>query len=144
VLRRGYEQSRRPPCLRLPSPRCGRRSHRWETQWLASTRAASDVDARVAAVQGDPASAVGEWAPLATRLGVDVGHPLLARKLGRTRHVATSPPGRSLPWKHRGKAPDDVMKLRAIQKTSKALLETMEQRQTEAREALEGQGHGKH
>jgi len=39
---------------------------------------------------------------------------------------------------------DDVMKLRAIPKTSKALLETMEQRQTNAREALEGQGHGKH
>ncbi len=36
------------------------------------------------------------------------------------------------------------MKLRAIPKTSKALLETMEQRQTNAREALEGQGHGKH
>ena len=36
------------------------------------------------------------------------------------------------------------MKLRAIQKTSKALLETMEQRQADARQALEGQGHGKH
>ena len=36
------------------------------------------------------------------------------------------------------------MKLRAIQQTSKALLEPMEQRQTDPREALEGQGHGKH
>ena len=36
------------------------------------------------------------------------------------------------------------MKRRAIEKMSKALLETMEQRQTDAREALEGQGHGKH
>ena len=41
-------------------------------------------------------------------------------------------------------ARDDVMKLRAIQQTSKALLEPMEQRQTDTREALEGQGHGKH
>jgi hypothetical protein len=58
--------------------------------------------------------------------------------------VATSPPGRSLPWKHKGKARDDVMKLRAIHKASKALLETTEQRQTNTREALEGLGHGKH
>jgi hypothetical protein len=36
------------------------------------------------------------------------------------------------------------MKLLAIQKTSKALPETIEQRQTGTREALEGQGHGKH
>src|ERR1035437_4823232 len=39
---------------------------------------------------------------------------------------------------------DDVMKLPAMHKTSKALLETMEQRQTDTRQALEGQGHGKH
>jgi hypothetical protein len=44
----------------------------------------------------------------------------------------------------KGKARDDVLKLRAIQKMSKALLETMEQPQTDAREALEGQGHGEH
>ena len=55
-----------------------------------------------------------------------------------------SRPGRSLLWKHKGKARDDVMKLRAIQQTSKALLEPMGQRQTDTREALEGQGHGKH
>ena len=36
------------------------------------------------------------------------------------------------------------MKLREIPKTSKALLVTMEQRQMEARQTLEGQGHGKH
>ncbi len=36
------------------------------------------------------------------------------------------------------------MKLRAMQKTSKALLETMEQRQTAGREEQESQGHGKH
>jgi len=36
------------------------------------------------------------------------------------------------------------MKLLAIQKTSKALPETIEQRQMGTREALEGQGHGKH
>ena len=58
--------------------------------------------------------------------------------------MATSPPGRSLPWKHKGRARDDVMRLRAIHKTSKVLLETMEQRQTDARQGLEGQGHGKH
>jgi hypothetical protein len=58
--------------------------------------------------------------------------------------VATSAPGRSLLWKHQGKAQDDVMKLRAIHKTSKALLETTEQRRTDPRQALEGQGHGKH
>ena len=63
-------------------------------------------------------------------------------RLGRTRRVAMSRPGRSLPWKHQGKARDDVMKLRAIQKTSKALLEIMEHRGTDPREALEGQGHG--
>jgi hypothetical protein len=57
---------------------------------------------------------------------------------------ATSPPGRSLPWKHQGKVRDDVVKLRAIQKTSKALLETTEHHQTDTRQALEGQGHGKH
>src|SRR5665647_1992259 len=65
-----------------------------------------------------------------------------SQRLGRTRHVATSAPGRSLPWKHKDKARDDVMKLRAIHKTSKALLETMEHRRTDTREALEGQGHG--
>jgi len=58
--------------------------------------------------------------------------------------VATSPPGRSLPWKHKRKARDDVMKLRATHKTSKALPETTEQRQTDTRQALEGQSHGKH
>jgi hypothetical protein len=42
------------------------------------------------------------------------------------------------------KARDDVMKLRATHKTSKVLSETMEQRQTDTRQALEGQGHGKH
>ncbi len=47
-------------------------------------------------------------------------------------------------WKHKGKARDDVMKLRAIQKTSKALPETTEQRRTDPRQALEGQVHGKH
>jgi len=57
---------------------------------------------------------------------------------------ATSPPGRNLPGKHKNKARDDVMKLRAIHKTPKALLETTEQRQTDPRQALEGQGHGKH
>jgi hypothetical protein len=67
-----------------------------------------------------------------------------SQRLARTRHVATSPPGRNLHWKHKGKARDDVMKLRAIQKTPNALLETMEQRQTDTRKALEGQGHGKH
>ncbi len=36
------------------------------------------------------------------------------------------------------------MKLRAIHKTSKALLENTEQRQADPRQALEGQGHGKH
>jgi hypothetical protein len=36
------------------------------------------------------------------------------------------------------------MKLQAIHKTSKALLETTEQRQTDTRQALKGQGHGKH
>jgi hypothetical protein len=36
------------------------------------------------------------------------------------------------------------MKVRAIHETSKALLEIMEQRQTDTREALKGQGHGKH
>ena len=36
------------------------------------------------------------------------------------------------------------MKFLARQKTSKALLEIMEQRQTDARVALEGQNHGKH
>ena len=41
-------------------------------------------------------------------------------------------------------ARDDVMKLQAMHKTSKVLLETMEQRQTDTRQALEGQGHGKH
>ena len=50
---------------------------------------------------------------------------------------ATSPPGRSLPWKHQGKARDDVMKLRAIHKTSKALLATTEQRRTGPRQTLE-------
>ena len=39
---------------------------------------------------------------------------------------------------------DDVMKLRAILQTSKALLETTEHRRTDTRQALEGQGHGKH
>jgi hypothetical protein len=58
--------------------------------------------------------------------------------------VAMSPPGRSLPWKQKGVARDDVMKFGVIPKASKALLETMEQRQTDAREALEGQNHGKH
>ena len=58
--------------------------------------------------------------------------------------MATSAPGRSLLWKHKGKARDHVMKLRAILKESKALMETTEQRQTNTREALEGQGHGKH
>ena len=53
-------------------------------------------------------------------------------------------PGRSLPWKHKDKAGDDVMKLRAIHQTSKALLETTELRRTDPRQALEGQGHGKH
>jgi hypothetical protein len=57
---------------------------------------------------------------------------------------ATSPPGRSLPGKHKDKARDDVMKLRAIHKTPKALMETTEHRQTDPRQALEGQGHGKH
>ena len=41
-------------------------------------------------------------------------------------------------------ARDDVIKLRRIQKMSKALSETMEHRQKDAEEALEGQGHGKH
>jgi len=36
------------------------------------------------------------------------------------------------------------MKLRATHKTSKALPETTEQRQTDTRQALEGQSHGKH
>jgi len=44
----------------------------------------------------------------------------------------------------KGQARDDVMKLRATHKTSKALLDTTEQRQTDTRQALEGQGHGKH
>jgi len=78
-----------------------------------------------------------------------------SQRLGRTRHVATSPPGRSLPWKHKGRARDDVMKLAAIHGTSKGLLETnqlnavphtrvTEQRRTDTRKAMEGQGHGKH
>ena len=44
----------------------------------------------------------------------------------------------------KGQARDDVMKLQAIHKTSKALLETKEQRQTDPRQAMEGQGNGKH
>ena len=36
------------------------------------------------------------------------------------------------------------MKLRAIQKTSKAPLETKEHHGTDPRQALKGQGHGKH
>jgi hypothetical protein len=36
------------------------------------------------------------------------------------------------------------MKLHAMHKTSKVLLETMEQRQTDTRQAMEGQGHGEH
>jgi hypothetical protein len=36
------------------------------------------------------------------------------------------------------------MKLRTIQKTSKGVSETMEHRQRDAGDALEGQGHGKH
>jgi hypothetical protein len=46
--------------------------------------------------------------------------------------------------KHQGKARDDVMNFPAIHKTSKALLETMEHRRTDPRQALEGQGHGKY
>jgi hypothetical protein len=58
--------------------------------------------------------------------------------------VATTPPGRSLLWKHKGNARGDVMKVRAIYKTSKALLETTEHRRTDPRQTLEDQGHGKH
>ena len=58
--------------------------------------------------------------------------------------MAMSPLGRSLPRKQRDKARDDVMKLRTIQKTSKAESETMEHRQRDAEETLEGQGHGEH
>ena len=58
--------------------------------------------------------------------------------------MALSPPGRSLPRKQKEKARDEAMRLRTIQKTSKALLETMEHRQRNTQQALEGQGHGKH
>ena len=78
-----------------------------------------------------------------------------SQRFGRTRHVATSPPGRSLPWKHKSGMRDDVMELAAIHGASKGLLETnqlnavahtrvTEQRRTDTRKATEGQGHGKH
>jgi hypothetical protein len=70
--------------------------------------------------------------------------PGQARSSGELDTVATSAPGRSLPWEQKSRARDDAIKLRAIQKTSKALLQTMEQHQMDAREALEGQGYGKH
>ena len=56
--------------------------------------------------------------------------------------MALSPPGHSLPRKQKG-ARDEAMTLRTIQKTSKALLATMEHRQRNTRRALEGQGHGR-
>ena len=78
----------------------------------------------------------------------------------QTRHVGEGRPwsneqlGRLDTWQRQhpdvaclgaqSRARDDVMKVRAIHETSKALLETMEQRQRDTREALKGQGHGKH
>jgi conjugative relaxase-like TrwC/TraI family protein len=40
----------------------------------AAARVQHDLDARTAAVQGNPRAAAREWAPLATRLGLDVSH----------------------------------------------------------------------
>ncbi len=63
----------------------------------AAARVQHDLDARTAAVQGDPRSAAREWAPLATRLGLDVRHdpywPELAGRLTSLRRAGLDAAG---------------------------------------------------
>ena len=64
---------------------------------VAAARVQHDLDARTAAVQVDPSSAAREWAPLATRLGLDASHnpywPELAGRLDQLRRAGLDAAG---------------------------------------------------